>query len=120
MAAQLLPRLVAERLDAELGNLRLVYGQADNRKLPEGFWASSPHLTAGELVEHLLTLSWGLPLAKELQALAWGLELAEQAESPSFPRWYGRTDFRGQFWVRALQPGEYVLRYVPWPKTLLD
>jgi hypothetical protein len=117
---RLTPRSVAERLDAELGDARLVYGQPQYRRLPGGFWMVAPQPREAGPVAHLVALSWGVPPAEELAGVAWGVELEDRAGQPGTPRWYGRTDARGQFWVRGLLPGSYFVRYAPWVRSALD
>jgi len=116
---RLSPRAVAERLDAELTAGDLTHGQRVFHELPEGFWSIAARLTACGLVDHLVSLSWGLPPAAELNGIAWAL-VPNDAAAPEL-RWYGRTDSRGQFWVRGLpEKTTCRVRYVPWPRSVFD
>jgi hypothetical protein len=100
-----------------LGDLRLHHGQSTHHSLDGGFWMVSCRKRPDGALDHLITLARGYPTGKEVQGLAWGLTAAA---GPAASHRVGRTDARGQAWIRGLAPGEYRLRYVAVVRSVED
>jgi hypothetical protein len=109
---------LAEQLDADLGDPRLVPGAVAYRRLARGYWQAAPAAAPAGGVAALVTLSWGPP-PTGAAGMAWGLDGTGGAP-PGGPRWYGRTDRRGQFRARGLPAGECFVRYVPGVRAAPD